>query len=84
MCTKALLDGLERPLLCSSMHIEGRDGEEFELPDAMSLMESYSLSGIDFMVDAGRHVAEESTVGPWFGALLRNIEHHYYCYQQTQ
>ncbi|GMH32545.1 hypothetical protein BSKO_00379 [Bryopsis sp. KO-2023] len=59
---QAILEMLERPLLCSSMHIEGQDGEAFELPDAMSLMEYYSLSGIDFMVDAGKRVAVESTI----------------------
>ena len=45
------------------MHIGAQNDETFEIPDAMSLMDAYSSSGIDFMVDVGRRVAEESTVG---------------------
>ena len=89
MTPQAILSSLDRPLLCSSMHIDVLDDEPFELPDAMSLMDAYSNSGIDFMVDVGKRVAEESTVSSTlsgtFTVLLPTKDiHQHDCPQCTR
>eukprot|EP00884_Botryococcus_braunii_P002762 jgi/Botrbrau1/12487/Bobra.0169s0034.1 len=62
---QAILEGLERPLLCTSVTGAGLTGEAespVELEDAAVLMQQYAGRGIDFVVDAGIKVVEGSTV----------------------
>ena len=42
---------MDRPLLCSSAHVE--EQEELEIPEAAVLMDSFAGQGLDFIVDAG-------------------------------
>eukprot|EP01025_Chloroclados_australasicus_P030535 TRINITY_DN3064_c0_g1_i2.p1 TRINITY_DN3064_c0_g1~~TRINITY_DN3064_c0_g1_i2.p1 ORF type:complete len:271 (+),score=26.82 TRINITY_DN3064_c0_g1_i2:203-1015(+) len=56
---QALLSKLDRPLLCTSVHVSEEDG--MEIPDSATMMDMYP--DIDFVVDAGYvRVAEPSTV----------------------
>jgi len=59
---QAVLDAVGRPLIASSMHIDHDETEDFELPNGVVLMETYSSSGIDFMVNVGQRMVQESTV----------------------
>jgi len=59
---QAILDSVGRPLIASSMHIEHDEDEDFELPNGVTLMETYSSSGIDFVVNVGQRMVQESTV----------------------
>lgn len=52
---QAVLQQLERPLLCSSAHIEG-EGLMTDVPEAAVMMDSYSGRGLDFIVDSGQKV----------------------------
>ncbi|KAK9839648.1 hypothetical protein WJX81_003060 [Elliptochloris bilobata] len=58
---QAVLAGLERPLLCSSVHVEAGVGA-LELPEAAVMLDMFEPRGIDFVVDAGVTVAEGSTI----------------------
>ena len=49
---QAVLAGLERPLLCSSVHVEAGVGA-LELPEAAVMLDMFEPRGIDFVVDAG-------------------------------
>lgn len=49
---------MDRPLLCSS----AKGGEHDGLLDAAQLLDVYGPRGIDFVVDSGTQVAEDSTV----------------------
>ena len=49
---QAVLAGLERPLLCSSVHVEAGAGA-LELPEAAVMLDMFEPRGIDFVVDAG-------------------------------
>ena len=49
---QAVLAGLERPLLCSSVHVEAGVGA-LELPEAAVMLDMFKPRGIDFVVDAG-------------------------------
>ena len=49
---QAVLAGLERPLLCSSVHVEAGAGA-LELPEAAVMLDIFEPRGIDFVVDAG-------------------------------
>lgn len=49
---QAVLAGLERPLLCSSVHVEAGAGA-LELPEAAVMLDMFEPKGIDFVVDAG-------------------------------
>lgn len=51
-CVQAVLAGLERPLLCSSVHVEAGAGA-LELPEAAVMLDMFEPRGIDFVVDAG-------------------------------
>lgn len=42
---------MDRPLLCSSAHVEELD--DMEVPEAAILMDRFANQGIDFVVDAG-------------------------------
>ena len=42
---------MDRPLLCSSAHVEELD--DMEVPEAAVLMDLFAKQGIDFVVDAG-------------------------------
>lgn len=61
---QAILQQLDRPLLCSTAG-GGGGGEDDEgplAPDAAVLMDRYGPQGLDFVVDAGPRPAEGSTV----------------------
>ena len=51
---QAVLDELDRPLLCTSAHAEER--EQLELPDAAVFLDMYAGQGLDFIVDSGPRV----------------------------
>ena len=51
---QAILSQLERPLLCTSAHVQ-MEGE-LEFPEAAVLMDEYADRNIDFLVDAGPQV----------------------------
>lgn len=64
---QAVLAGLGRPLLCTSVHVEEHLAEDTEVPDLGSMLESYGDKGIDFIVDVGPRVATVSTVVDMMG-----------------
>lgn len=51
---QAVLGQLERPLLCTSAHVE--EQEQLEIPEAAMLMDLYAGQGLDFVVDSGQRV----------------------------
>ncbi|KAL3139512.1 hypothetical protein ABBQ38_003835 [Trebouxia sp. C0009 RCD-2024] len=57
---QAVLSQLDRPLLCTSAHVEEQD--QLEIPEAAMFMDLYAGQGLDFVVDSGQRVAEGSTV----------------------
>ncbi|KAL6748482.1 translation factor [Haematococcus lacustris] len=65
---KAVLEGLGRPLLCTSVHVTDVLAPDTEVPDSGSMYEAYAGKGIDFIVDIGRRVATQSTVVDMTGA----------------
>ncbi len=52
--TQAMLEQLERPLLCSS--IRPADQLSGALPDAALLLDEFGPRGLDFVIDDGRRV----------------------------
>ena len=54
ICIQAVLGQLERPLLCTSAHVE--EQEQLEIPEAAMLMDLYAGQGLDFVVDSGQRV----------------------------
>ncbi len=52
---QAVLEKLERPLLCSSIGME--QGSFGCLPDMALLMDEYAPRGLDFVVDCGQTVS---------------------------
>lgn len=61
--TQAVLEGLGRPLLCTSVHVPEHLADDTEVPDLGSMLEQYGGKGIDFIIDVGPRVATVSTVG---------------------
>jgi tRNA threonylcarbamoyl adenosine modification protein (Sua5/YciO/YrdC/YwlC family) len=60
---QALLERLDRPLLCSTVKLGADDGDDGVFsPDAAVIADAYGPRGLSFVVDAGRRVAEASTV----------------------
>ncbi|DBA67532.1 TPA: hypothetical protein ACH3X2_001810 [Trebouxia sp. C0005] len=57
---QAVLSQLDRPLLCTSAHVE--ELEQLEIPEAAMFVDQYAGQGLDFIVDTGQRVAEGSTV----------------------
>jgi tRNA A37 threonylcarbamoyladenosine synthetase subunit TsaC/SUA5/YrdC len=57
---QAVLQSLERPLLCSSVHVDAEG--ELEIVEGPVMLDMYAGRGIDFLVDCGSRVAEGSTV----------------------
>lgn len=57
---QAVLEQLQRPLLCSSIRPD--DQLSGALPDAAVLLDEFGPRGLDFVVDDGRKFAEGSTV----------------------
>ena len=53
-CLQAMLEQLERPLLCSSIRAE--DQLSGALPDGALLLDEFGSRGLDFVVDNGRRV----------------------------
>lgn len=49
-----MLSQLERPLLCTSAHVE--EQEQLEIPEAAMFMDLYAGQGLDFVVDSGQRV----------------------------
>ena len=71
---QAVLQLLERPLLCSTATVEdggGRDGEDPSTmaPDAAVLADTYGPRGLAFVVDVGPRSVEPSTVIDLSGAV---------------
>lgn len=64
---QAILQQLDRPLLCSTAGSPEDDPSGFA-PDAAVLMDRYGPAGLDFVVDAGPRLAEGSTVIDCTGA----------------
>lgn len=50
-----MLSQLERPLLCTSAHVE--EQEQLEIPEAAMFMDLYAGQGLDFVVDSGQRVS---------------------------
>lgn len=61
---QAVLEGLGRPLLCTSVHVPEHLADDTEVPDLGSMLEQYGGKGIDFIIDVGPRVATVSTVSP--------------------
>ena len=59
---QAILQQLDRPLLCTTAGGEGAEDDGPLAPDAAVLMDRYGPQGLDFVVDAGPRPAEGSTV----------------------
>ena len=60
MCFQAVLSQLERPLLCTSAHVEEQD--QLEIPEAAMFMDLYAGQGLDFVVDSGQRVSPAGDV----------------------
>ena len=52
---QAVLRGLERPLLATSVHVEAEAGA-LEIPEAAVMMDQFAGRGLDFVVDCGTRV----------------------------
>lgn len=73
---QAILQQLDRPLLCSTAGAGGEEGEDGVLgPDAAVLMDRYGNQGLDFVVDAGPRPAQGSTVIDCTGAEPVVVRH---------
>ena len=57
-CVQAVLSDLDRPLLCTSAHVE--EQEQLEIPEAAMFIDMYSGQGLDFIVDSGQRVIRKS------------------------
>ncbi|PNH07203.1 hypothetical protein TSOC_006364 [Tetrabaena socialis] len=64
---KAVVEGMDGPLLCTSVHVPEVLSEDTEVPDVGSILEEYGNKGIDFVVDVGRRVVVESSVVDFTG-----------------
>ena len=53
-CLQAVLTQLERPLLCTSAHVE--EQEQLQIPEAAMFMDLYAGQGLDFVIDSGQRV----------------------------
>ena len=62
---QAILEQLDRPLLCSTA---GGGGEGEGAADAATLMDRYGPLGLDFVVDAGPRTGGDTTVVDCTGA----------------
>ncbi len=60
--TQAVLEGMGRPLLCTSVHVAEHIDDTTEVPDVGSMLESYDGKGLDFIIDVGKRVATVSSV----------------------
>jgi tRNA A37 threonylcarbamoyladenosine synthetase subunit TsaC/SUA5/YrdC len=65
---QAILQQLERPLLCSTAAAVDGSDDGVLAPDAALLMDRYGPWGLDFVVDTGPRVAQGSTVIDCTGA----------------
>ena len=52
---QAVLSQLDRPLLCTSAHVE--ELEQLEIPEAAMFVDQYAGQGLDFIVDTGQRVS---------------------------
>ena len=52
---QAVLSQLDRPLLCTSAHVE--EQEQLEIPEAAMFIDLYAGQGLDFVVDTGQRVS---------------------------
>lgn len=59
---KAVLAGMGRPLLCTSVHVPEHLSDDTEVPDMGQMLEEYGNKGIDFIVDVGPRVAVVSSI----------------------
>ena len=53
-----MLSELDRPLLCTSAHVE--ELEQLEIPEAAMFVDQYAGQGLDFIVDTGQRVCMHS------------------------
>lgn len=69
---QAVLSQLDRPLLCTSAHVEEQD--QLEIPEAAMFMDLYAGQGLDFVVDSGQRVSYAGCLEiiSIFVCLLRN------------
>jgi hypothetical protein len=71
---QAVLQGLDRCLLSTSVHVPDQLSDSTEVPDTGTLWELYGSRGLDFIVDVGTQVVTASTVsgeGGWSLACHR-------------
>ncbi|GAX73974.1 hypothetical protein CEUSTIGMA_g1424.t1 [Chlamydomonas eustigma] len=59
---QAVLQGMDRPLLCTSVHVDEHLDDTTEVPDVGNMLQSYGGKGIDFIIDVGPRIATVSTV----------------------
>ncbi|MEW5307683.1 MAG: hypothetical protein WDW36_010061 [Sanguina aurantia] len=72
---QAILAGVERPLLCTSVHVAEVLAEGTECPDVGSMLDRYGTSGIDFIVDVGPRIAVVSTIIDMTGSSPEVVRH---------
>lgn len=70
MRVQAVLEQLERPLLCSS--IRAADQMSGELPDAAALLDHYQPRGLAFVVHDARQVLQQQQIPPPTPRLARS------------
>ena len=54
---QAVLAGLERPLLSTSVHVESEQEGALEVPEAAVMMDQFAGRGLDFVIDCGTRVS---------------------------
>ena len=57
---QAVLAGLERPLLSTSVHVESEQVGMLEVPEAAVMMDQFAGRGLDFVIDCGTRVSHRS------------------------
>ena len=75
-CLQAVLGQLERPLLCTSAHVE--EQEQLEIPEAAMFMDLYAGQGLDFVVDSGQRVRPAAQLAKMC-LLLGLLVSHFVC-----
>lgn len=70
-----VLEGVGRPLLCTSVHVPEHLAEDTEVPDVGQMLEEYGSKGIDFVVDVGERVVVRSSVVDMTGPEPTVVRH---------
>ena len=76
-CLQAVLSQLERPLLCTSAHVEEQD--QLEIPEAAMFVDLYAGQGLDFVVDSGQRVRPAVQLATMC-LLLGSVVSHFGCF----